>query len=311
MDLLAARPKDFGGVLMDIQMPVMNGYAAAREIRKDVRFAELPIIAMTASTMAGDRDKALAAGMDDHVGKPIDVKELYEVLGRWVRVPEAQQSSEPQTSAGAQAATQEQSSLAALPGVDTQSGLARVGGKLTVYRKILRQFAASEGDAPARIRSALEAGDRAAAQREAHTLRGVAGNIGAVDVQAAAQRLEAAIRDGLDTEALIRVLEPMVGELVERLKSIPASPGPARAAPLRAEAFALLPQLDRLQTLLSDYDAEAVNFVSEIQSQVAQTKFDQPIREIAEQVDVFEYDQASSLLSRLTDNAKSRTSAPT
>ena len=191
-------------MLMDIQMPVMDGYAATREIRKDARFEALPIIAMTANAMAGDRDKALAAGMNDHVAKPIDVAELFEVLGRWVQVPEERRAAEPRTWMCPKPLAEEASSLPVLPGVDTQSGLARVGGKVSVYRKILRQFANRQADSPARIRSALQGHDLTTAEREAHTLKGVAGNIGAGEVQAAATRLETAIKQGLTPKPRLR-----------------------------------------------------------------------------------------------------------
>ena len=124
-------------VLMDIQMSILDGYAATHKIRKDARFDVLPIITMTANAMAGDRDKALAAGMNAHVAKPIDVVELFEVLGRWVQVPQARRSLVPQAVHDAESARENLSGLPPLPSVDTRAGLARIGGKVTVYRKIL------------------------------------------------------------------------------------------------------------------------------------------------------------------------------
>ena len=308
VDTLAGRPEAFDAVLMDIQMPVMDGYAATGELRKDARFNTLPIIAMTANAMAGDRDKALAAGMNDHVAKPIDVAELFEVLSRWVQIPEERRSPEPQVLEKPESSPQKASSLPALPGVDTQSGLARVGGKVAVYRKILRQFANSQADAPARIRNALASGDRVTAKREAHTLKGVAGNIGAEEVQAAAKRLETVIQHGADIEAPIAELEQILGGLVESLTSLTANQATAGVAPSNVEVSGLLPKLDRLQALLEDYDAEAVNLVSELESQVAHTEFAQPIRAIGERIDEFEFDEALERLSALRVLMSPRTS---
>jgi len=193
--------------------------------------------------------------------------------------------------------------------VDTQSGLARVGGKVTVYRKILRQFANSQADAPGRIRSALASRDRATAEREAHTLKGVAGNLGAGEVQATAKRLEAAIREGaVIDEALIAELERILGKLVESLASLTAATAPAAVAPPQREVPELAPQLDRLQALLEDYDGEAVDVVSEIESQAAQTELARPVREIAERIDDFEYDEALALLNALRKLMSPRTS---
>ncbi len=297
--MLAARQEDFDGVLMDIQMPVMDGYAATREIREDARFEALPIIAMTASAMASDRERAFDAGMNDHVSKPIDVAELFEVLCRWVQIPQGRQPLELQSSEEPEAVTQEISSLPALPGVDTRSGLSRVGGDVAVYRKILRQFADGQADAPARIRSALMSGDRGTAEREAHTLKGVAGTIGAGEVEAAAKRLDAAIRQGADTEALTAELERILGKLVERLRTLTVAPDTAGAAPERGQVPEVLAELERLQTLLEDREFEALSLVSAIESQAAHTEFTQPIREIGERIEDFEFGQALELLNAL------------
>ena len=307
VDILAARPEDFDGVLMDIQMPVLDGYAATREIRRDGRFESLPVIAMTANAMAGDRDKALAAGMNAHVAKPIDVVELLEVLGRWLQVPKECHSSEWHITDASKATTADLPGLPVLPGVDTQSGLARVGNKVEIYRKILRQFANSEKDAPARIRSALASGDRITAEREAHSLKGAAGNIGADAVHAAANRLGEAIKQGAETEALIGEAEEILRALVEDLAFLTANQDTAKGATLEGEAPDLAPMLDRLQALLEDYDGRAVELVSEIESWAIHTEFARPIRKIAERTDEYEFVQALERLDALREMMKSRT----
>jgi CheY-like chemotaxis protein len=306
IETLAARPKDFDGVLMDIQMPVLDGYTATREIRKDARFDALPIIAMTANAMAGDREKALDAGMNDHVAKPIDVAQLFEVLGRWVQVSKERLADEPPAAPAPPAVEEDPASLPALPGVDIQSGLARVGGKVRVYCKILQQFANSQADATAQIRNALASGDRVSAEREAHTLKGVAGNIGADEVQAASKRLEKAIREETDTDGLIKSLDRTLGELLESLTSLAASPDKVSAAPSNLDPSTLLSQLDRLQALLEDSDSEAGDLVLEIEAQTANTELAQPIREIGKCVDDFEFDEALVLLSALTEDIRPR-----
>jgi len=303
---LAARPADFDGVLMDVQMPVMDGYTATGEIRKDTRFTRLPIIAMTANAMAGDREKALAAGMNAHVAKPIDVAELFNVLNRWVQVPPERQAAESETADVPDAIAEETPALPALPGVDTQSGLARVGGKVSVYRKILLQFSTGQADAAGRIRSALQRHDVSTAEREAHTLKGVAGNIGADDIQAAAKHLEAAIQNGVDTETLIADLEWILAELVESLRSLTTDPNTTETVTFKGETADLMPALDRLQTLLEDYDSEANDVIAELQSQVANTDLAQPIQAIAGRIDEFEFDEGLALLNAFRDTLESR-----
>ena len=237
--------------------------------------------------------------MNDHLAKPIDVKELFKVLGRWVQVPEGRQSSMSRIVEGPEAVAEEIASLPALPGVDTRSGLARVGGKVSVYRKILQQFARSQADAPARIRNALMRGDRETAEREAHTVKGVAGNIGADKVQELAKALEAAIREEADTDGLITELDRAVSKLVESLASLTVKQATAEEARPNMEASELLPKLDELQTLLEAYDGEAVEVISEIASQTAHTSLAQSIRELAERIDDFDFDLALERLKAL------------
>jgi HPt (histidine-containing phosphotransfer) domain-containing protein len=197
------------------------------------------------------------------------------------------------------AAVEETSSLPELPGVDTRSGLARVGGKVSVYRKILQQFAKSQADAPAGIFNALQKGDRVTAEREAHTLKGVAGNIGAGEVEAAAANLETAIKQGADTDALLTALEGILGELVDSLESLTSVSDATGEAFRKASVPDLLPLLDRLQALLEDSDSEAGDLVSEVVAQLAHTEFAQPIEAIGKQVDDFEFDHALERLNAL------------
>jgi two-component system sensor histidine kinase/response regulator len=308
IDMLTAQPEDFDGVLMDIQMPVMDGYTATREIRKDARFQNLPVIAMTANAMTGDREKALEAGMNDHLAKPIDVAKLYEVLARWIHVPE-QRRPTAQAANAPQVLAQETADLPVLPGIDTRSGLARLGGNLALYRKILQRFANSYADAATRIWSALEEGDRVVALREAHTLKGLAGNIGATEVQLAAEHLEVAIREGTDIEDPLRAnLERSLGELIEGLTAI----SPAADAPLRPvstlSTTELLPELEKLQDLLENFDTEAVDLVAEIQSQAVPTEVAQSLKQIGEHIDEFDFDQALELLGDLKEVIAARVS---
>jgi len=169
VDILTEQPEAFDSVLMDIQMPVLDGYAATREIRRHRRFKALPIIVMTANAMATDRNEALASGMNDHLAKPIDVAQLFDVLSRWVQLPHERRVCDSRNADASEITTNGASSLPILPGVDTRAGLARVGGRVSVYRKILQQFIHSQTDAPQRVRRALQGHEPNTARREAHT----------------------------------------------------------------------------------------------------------------------------------------------
>jgi len=201
----AVLARDYDAVLMDLQMPVMDGLEAARAIRAHARFKDLPIIAMTASVMSGDRDRCLAAGMQDHISKPVSVDQLMTTLARWL----------PERPAGAAAAAAPERAAATAPelpaeldGFNVADGLRRVGGDRGLYRRLLLQFHEHSARAAADIREALVTGDRARAKAEAHTLKGVAGTLSAKELYTAAGALESALRrDAESLEAETAALE--------------------------------------------------------------------------------------------------------
>jgi two-component system sensor histidine kinase/response regulator len=185
-----AEKNPYDVILMDIQMPVMSGFEATKEIRNfesDIR--NIPIIAMTAHAMAGDREKSIEGGMNEHVTKPINPDELFGALLKWINPGDREvplELTQRQTDAKA---SPEQPPLD-LPGFDIKQALARMGGNAKAYRKTLGKVLESEADTMELIQQSLDAGDRETALRAAHTLKGVAGNIGAVSLQSAATDLE-------------------------------------------------------------------------------------------------------------------------
>jgi two-component system sensor histidine kinase/response regulator len=189
----AVKDSNYDAVLMDVQMPVMDGYTATREIRKVDRFKDLPIIAMTAHAMAGDKEKSLQAGMNDHVTKPIDPDELFSALVRWISPGEREA-----TDVEAQDISRKETEPFPdeLPGISIASGLKRVGGNKKLYRKLLSQYRASQEDAVEKIRAALQEGDVETATLLAHTVKGVSGNLGAEALYQVSGALEKAIKEG-------------------------------------------------------------------------------------------------------------------
>ena len=185
---------DYDLVLMDMQMPVMDGIAATKAIRSNPRFRELPIIAMTANAMDADREICRQAGMNDHVSKPIDPDALLATVTKWIK-PGRARTSEPPAQKVEAASSQNLLDLPEIDGVDIKDGLKRVGGNSRLYRDLLIKFAAKHSDAGLQISDALYIGDRSTAERIAHTVKGVAGNIGIKPVQFAAEKLEKAIRE--------------------------------------------------------------------------------------------------------------------
>jgi signal transduction histidine kinase/CheY-like chemotaxis protein len=214
VNLLREKPAAFDAVLMDVQMPGMNGYETTRIIRGVPGLNALPIIAMTANAMASDREDAHRAGMNDHVAKPIDVEEMFSVLHKWVG---PSHDAEPE---GAPAEAEITDLPDKLPGIDIRQGLIRAIGQSALYRQLLRDLASSHTGDAERIASSLKSGDRKGVLDLAHLLRGVAGNLGVNRVAAAAGALEGAIR----LEDSVRY-QGLVGELSLSLREALGSIG--------------------------------------------------------------------------------------
>ncbi len=259
-------------VLMDMQMPVMDGVTATRLLRADQRHDAMPILAMTANAMQIDRQRCLDAGMQGFVTKPIDPDALWRALAQWIRprdglgTPASRQAPRP-------AAPGETLEGPVLPqdieGLDTALGLRRVMGKRTLYLSLLAKFANGQRHVAAEIGRALAQQDVATAERLAHTLKGVAGNIGATALQQQAARLEDAIRGeaGLaQIEHALAQTAPLLDAIVQGLAraladadAAPPSATVAMPAEYTAEAQAMLRQLE---ALLADDDADALDLLA-------------------------------------------------
>jgi PAS domain S-box-containing protein len=241
----AVHSKVYDAVLMDIQMPVMSGIDATAAIRKEQRFKDLPIIAMTAHAMAGDREKSLAAGMNDHVTKPIDPEELFDALLRWVAPGVRQVTDAEKQNAGP---AENVALPASIPGIDMAGGLSRVGGNANLYRNILIKLRDEYVATDKEIAAHITAGQIEDAQRGAHTVKGVAGNVGAGALQAAAADLEKALHDGSE-ESYAGTLEAFGKTLADTINAL-AMLGEARVASARAQGKA-----DAPETLLAALNA--------------------------------------------------------
>ncbi|NTS77479.1 response regulator [Catenovulum sp. SM1970] len=198
-------------VLMDMQMPVLDGLDATREIRKTISNDELPIIAMTANTMAGDKERCEAAGMDGHLAKPIDPNEVYRTLVNWI---------EPKLTEQEQAALEDSElpktsdePLPNLPGFDLTSAIARMAGNVKAYKKTLKKVHEREQDVIERINQHLADEDFNSAVRAAHTLKGVTASIGADELAAVAGELETCLMD-VEKAGLTAELEQQLQYLI-------------------------------------------------------------------------------------------------
>ena len=276
-------PRRFGLVLMDVQMPRMDGYQATRRIRSAAQWAELPIIAMTANAMAGDRERCLEAGMNDHVAKPVNVGELLATIARWCGIEGSDGAAEASSAAAGAPGDLPGDLSSGLPGVDLAKLMERLGGNRALTEQLLNQFRIDNANAVGLIRMALADGDREMARRLTHTLKGVGGNLAAEGVHDRALRLEQAI--GRGEEALgddLAALEVAVAEVVEAARRLEAmrTEGVADAVaedePVVVDE-ALITALRRFDEHLAESDFAATEHFAELRPALVSLRGEEPL----------------------------------
>ena len=250
--LAALAEGDFDSVLMDVQMPVLDGYGATRRLREDARLARLPVIAMTANALAGDREKCIAAGMNDYITKPIKVSEFFRVLEHWIYEGGP---LEPETISAPASAAAEPAEF------DLDGALTRLSANAETYGRLARTFCRHHhGDAD-QLAVALAVPDYPLARRLAHTLRGAAATLGGDALAAAAGALEVACEAGRQELAAeyLAALRPRLRKFVEQLTALGGDPSadPAVPAPALERPADLEERLDRLDVLLAAGDSDA------------------------------------------------------
>ncbi len=292
----------FDAVLMDVQMPEMDGYEATRRLRQDGRFNDLPIIGLTAHAMIEERQRCLDAGMNDLVTKPIDPERLFTVLSQWVQPQEGTSAFIPETSKTVN--TEPKPSLPDLPGIDTKSGLARVAGNTTLYVELLNRFVDGQSNTPTDIELALNTHEHVLAQRLAHTIKGVAGNIGAGELQNAAAQLETEIKAG-KIEAAKMLLPAFAEELHKVLEALTAvAPQTSQAkedvpASEQIDPATLQPILSRLYAFLTDDDSEAVDYFDEVWESLSATCDPSTLFQLKNAINQFDFETAAEILQQI------------
>jgi two-component system sensor histidine kinase/response regulator len=275
-------------VIMDVQMPVMDGLTATRAIRRVPSLETLPIVAMTAGVMASDKDECIDAGMNDHVSKPIEPDAFFSALLKWI--PHRLKIEDRNSDATQTGATP----LAEIPGLDTHAGLRRVLGKHESYIALLRKFISGQVGAPKTIRAALREDEFETAERAAHTLKGVSGTIGATEIQEKAELLEAAInerRDSSSQETMILELETRLSKLIDHLTAAIPVEEISHITSTDVDWQMVENVVDGLESLLLDDAAEATEYFTEHASLI-QAAFGTNANTIERSVSNFDFETA-------------------
>ena len=255
-------------VFMDMQMPVMDGLQATREIRKIPLLASVPIIAMTANAMQQDQDACLEAGMNDFVAKPTDPEQLLQTLKRWLPL-HLGASLESLTGASSAESSVGTTNTAEL--INTNQGIRHVLGNREMYFSLLQKFSGKQADAALRIKAAIAANNLQEAELIAHTVRGLAGNIGAAEVQEAAAILERSVHEGQERTSLMAVLNTFSTSLARAVvaiteilsaNNVPAQAATDGQATTEADPAVISAVCSKLKALLKEGDTAAIDFLA-------------------------------------------------
>ncbi|MBD8524287.1 ATP-binding protein [Pseudomarimonas arenosa] len=301
LDTLASQAFDW--VLMDLQMPEMDGFEATRRIREQAHFKDLPVIAMTANAMASDRQACLAAGMNDHLPKPIDPDQLFRTLAHWMpQQPAIEPGDTIATACSVEPAVSGMALPAQLPGIDLERALSNTGGNASLLRSLLQIFLRDHGEDEKRIRQALDSGDHALAQRLAHTLKGIAGSLAAEPLHLAAKQLDQALRQqaqpqcGALLKALETALDPLICGLRDALAESASAPAPAGKS---LDHAALLEMIEAIGQRVAEFDPEAETIAAELCRQCGDHAATASADLLARQLAAYDFEAAGATLQQL------------
>jgi two-component system sensor histidine kinase/response regulator len=283
-------------VLMDMQMPVMNGVEATIEIRKNAKFDSLPIVAMTANAMLQDREKCLQAGMNDFISKPIDPEELFRTLLQWIRPKHLELSSTSDTQQS-QLNAHTIESLPVIDGLNVSLGLKRVLGKTTLYFNLLRHYVSNQENMPQEIQVALDTGDIESAERLAHTAKNVNGNIGASELENLAGEIEHLLRENTSLE----MIGPKIDHFKNKQQSLIADLRAAistikKSEPIKDGEQSTEVIIKQLKDFLLDDDSAALTYFEENSTRISRSFSIKVFSNIEIAIKQFDFEKALQLL---------------
>jgi two-component system, sensor histidine kinase and response regulator len=303
LDAVGRRSYDL--VLMDIQMPEMDGLEVTRRIRRNSRFKDLPIIAMTAHAMSGDKDKSLAAGMNDHITKPFDPAVLYQTLKNWIPENRAVRPRKKPYETPVVTTTVEVV-LPSLPGIDQEEALKVLNHNTPLFLTLLYNFKKSFGSLPTLLRELSEAGQWSEIRDKAHAVKGVAGYIGSSFLVQAAQRLEEALKNDQREDAANHLVSFInaLDTILSSLSALPAKDEDAFIEDKHSPARDIegTEGEDQVQVLIGQLkrgELAAEEQFTEVARLLAGSGFDEHLKTIAALIDDIEYEKAAEIAGNL------------
>lgn len=307
-------------VLMDMQMPVMDGIEATEKIRADGRFNDLPILAMTANVTQADVQRCGDAGMNDHIGKPLDIDDLFAKLERWlppkdelVSYGEAhRESQEVSTNQQAHdrteliAGQEEDLRLEDITDLDAVAGLRNCAGNPEFYRSMLLRFAKSQANIATEIKQYQDQGDSTTARRLAHTLLGLTGTIGATALKAQTALVQEALKSGEDHVAPLNQLDGILQPLITAILQLDRRQTARRSTDHQISSAVAQPEvveavLKQLSELIQDGDCDAKDLISELSGFRTQPNIDTALTALDDALSQYDFDSAAEKLTTLQE----------
>lgn len=298
-DLAIVDPLPYDGVLMDIQMPEMDGIEATRMIRQKWSSEQLPIIAMTAHAYEEERQKCFAAGMDDHIAKPVDPFLLVRTLDRWLK-PRNRSETTPVSDTAAPVIKPQSDLPEALPPFDLAKALLRMNGKTALLRKLIIDFGQRFARSTDELHELISRGALDDARRNAHTLKGVAGSLELAELYAHAAKTEAALSQGdvVAANALIAELEQLLKPAVKAAQSlVSATEDVNKAAPAeQSDPVSLQAEISAFRGLLERRSLKARSSFEQFANAVGMTPAEMQVHPIKVALDNLDYNRALTVL---------------
>ncbi len=292
-----AKSTDYDGILMDCQMPVMDGYEATRLIRESSSYTQVPILALSANAMESDRKLSLESGMNDHISKPIDVRVLFETMAKWI-VPKYKPSNQETYESGAKVKNE---LYFKINGLDLKSALERAGGDVAFLQKMLKRFAQTQGIWMEEIDKLLVQDQREDARRETHTLKGLAGNIGAMALFNLTKEIEEKLKDADNESAklLIPLAKEELSSVIKNITNFFADTIEAKQEHHTlesAEIEELKHNIKKIVTLLDEYDSQAVSEVEKITPLLEDLGLAKEAQALLQSINAYEFEAAKEIL---------------